>query len=155
LTAFVFCTYRPAFMRPSESNTRVDCILSLRRARLSVWLGVAALLLRLTAPFLHALEIGSAHAPLPATALHLDARTGDVVSSASVPTHPVPVHDPEHCPICSVLSHVHAVNAEAARAPVPHVGRVVVSAETRTAPSSDVAGADARAPPFASLIAIS
>jgi len=142
-------------MRYPASIVSVDSFRSLRSARPALWFAAVALLLRLTAPFLHAMEIGSACAEAPATASLLDECAADAGSSSPAPAHGTPHHDPDHCPICSVLIHAHAATAEAARVPAPSIGLPVVMAESRTATSSDVAVADARAPPSSSLVAIS
>jgi hypothetical protein len=69
---------------------------------------------------------------------------------------PIATHDEQSCPICAALSHAQAATAEAARLPAAfESGPLIIPAESRTPPSSDVASADARAPPATTPIAIS
>jgi len=124
--------------------------------RSRAWLGVAALLLQLAVPFLHSLQFHgncadeSVRADAHGAARELDSRT------RSLSATPAAAHDEQSCPICAALSHAHAATAAAARVPAAFdVVAHVDPAASRTAPSSDIASPDARAPPVSSPIAIS
>jgi len=127
--------------------------------RSQVWLGLAALLLQLALPFLHALEVHRAFAEASAASVrafaHSSPRALDSTTRTLSPA-PVATHDEQSCPICVALSHALAATAEAA--PVlsaSESGPPIVLVAGQTPPSRDVASAEARAPPAAPTIAIS
>jgi hypothetical protein len=127
-----------------------------------VALGIVALLLHLTLPFLHSLEVHArtgtwtaAEASSAAT-LALRSPSGASVAQAISPSPP-PAHDPRTCPTCIELSHLHAATADAfvgIAAPPERAAPVAVH-QPSAPPLADVASPDARAPPLAPPTAVS
>ena len=151
-------------MRRSDWSATARSVRGLRGARtvrVRAFVGVAAVLLQLALPVVHSLEVHVASTELAAAsesngASPEIARLAQTAGTPGIAGPSSSRHDPLNCPICTALSNVHAAALDAARIPATlESGRPIIAAACLTPPSWDFASADARAPPSASLIAIS